>query len=155
MKEMTVLFLKRDSEVLLAMKKRGFGAGRWNGVGGKVENGETVEEAVRRECLEEIEVAVLGFHKVAELTFDELHTGKREGITAHVFLGDTWEGEPVETEEMAPRWFPIDRIPLEEMWSDDVYWLPDVLNGRLLKGEFELDENDQVTRHNVESVEVL
>lgn len=34
--------------VLLGMKKRGFGAGKWNGFGGKVQPGETIEEAARQ-----------------------------------------------------------------------------------------------------------
>jgi 8-oxo-dGTP pyrophosphatase MutT (NUDIX family) len=73
MKDMTVLFLRREQEVLLAMKKRGFGKGRWNGVGGKVELGETPEEAAKRECLEEINVTPQIIKKVAELIFNEMH----------------------------------------------------------------------------------
>ena len=55
MKHVTLLFLLTDDQILLAMKKRGFGMGRWNGVGGKIEPGETIEEATARECREEIE----------------------------------------------------------------------------------------------------
>ena len=50
----TVVFLIRENQVLLAMKKRGFGEGKWNGVGGKLDPGETVEQALVRECQEEI-----------------------------------------------------------------------------------------------------
>lgn len=159
MREMTVLFLQRGSgesgEVLLAMKKRKFGAGRWNGVGGKVEPGETVEEAVVRECHEEIEVAVTGINKVAEIVFDEMHTGTRETIRAHVFTSETWEGEPTETEEMAPQWFPVSDIPYDDMWADDPYWLPHVLAGKLVRAEFTLDEHDQVTAHDIQFVDTF
>lgn len=159
MKEMTVLFLQRGSgengEVLLAMKKRNFGAGRWNGVGGKVEPGETIEEAVVRECHEEIEVAVTGIKKAAEIVFDEMHTGTHETIRAHVFTSQTWEGEPIETEEMAPQWFSISDIPYDEMWADDPYWLPHVLAGKLVRAEFTLDEHDQVTAYDVQFVDTL
>lgn len=34
MKKVTIVFLVRDDKILLAMKKRGFGEGKWNGVGG-------------------------------------------------------------------------------------------------------------------------
>ncbi len=44
----TLVFLVDDDRVLLGMKKRGFGAGKWNGFGGKVEPGETIEEAAIR-----------------------------------------------------------------------------------------------------------
>ncbi len=46
----TLLFLRKNNHILLAMKKRGFGADRWNGVGGKLEPGETIEQALVREC---------------------------------------------------------------------------------------------------------
>lgn len=47
-KLLTLAFVCRDREILLGFKKRGFGAGRWNGFGGKVENGETIEEGAKR-----------------------------------------------------------------------------------------------------------
>ncbi len=55
-KKYSLLFLLREDEILLVMKKRGFGSGRWNGVGGKFESGETAEQATIRECQEEIGV---------------------------------------------------------------------------------------------------
>ena len=42
----TLLYLVENDNVLLALKKRGFGNGRYNGVGGKVENGETDRKSV-------------------------------------------------------------------------------------------------------------
>ena len=74
MRDTTLVFLvKKDStmitDICLAMKKRGFGAGRYNGVGGKVEKGESIEDAARRETKEEIGVEVLTLIKCAELTF--------------------------------------------------------------------------------------
>lgn len=155
MKQLTVLFLVRGNQVLLAMKKRGFGAGRWNGVGGKVEPGETIEQAVIRECEEEIEVTPNDCKKVAEITFHEQHNGTLDTLNVHVFICESWEGKPVETEEMAPQWFAKDSLPLKEMWADDPYWLPQVITGKLLRCEFWLDENDQVSKQEVQEVENL
>ena len=56
MKQATLLFLIEDNHILLAMKKRGFGAGRWNGVGGKPNTAESILDVAIRECKEEIEV---------------------------------------------------------------------------------------------------
>ena len=50
-KVLTLVFLRREGEVLLGMKKRGFGEGKWNGFGGKVEAGETIVEAAAREVI--------------------------------------------------------------------------------------------------------
>ena len=44
----TLVFLNQNEQVLLGLKKRGFGEGRWNGFGGKVEEGETIFEAAKR-----------------------------------------------------------------------------------------------------------
>ncbi|MEK7139021.1 MAG: NUDIX domain-containing protein [Patescibacteria group bacterium] len=62
MRQTTLCLLLKEKEILLAMKKRGFGAGKWNGVGGKVDEGETVKLAATRELNEEIGVSVKEEH---------------------------------------------------------------------------------------------
>ncbi len=128
MKQLTILFLVKPGHVLLAMKKRGFGQGRYNGVGGKVEPGEIIEQAMIRECQEEICVTPINFHKAAEIIFDEQHNGLRKTLDVHAFICTMWRGEPAETEEMAPEWFKIKEIPYSQMWPDDPYWLPQILD---------------------------
>lgn len=119
------------------MKKRGFGVGKWNGPGGKVQEGETIEEATVREIKEEIgvDVAKIDLEKVAEINF---HFPDKEGwdMLVHVFFAYTWKGEPTESEEMRPQWFPISEIPYDEMWLDDKYWLMDAIKGKKLKAKF-------------------
>lgn len=149
----TVVFLRRDDEVLLAMKKRGFGVGRWNGAGGKIEPGETSEAGAKREVLEEIGVVALELTKVADMTFHELHDGTPGIVHSDIYLCSEWENEPTESEEMAPRWFPISELPLETMWPDDTFWLPRVLNGEKLRCTFEFDGNDTVLSHSIDTVE--
>jgi 8-oxo-dGTP pyrophosphatase MutT (NUDIX family) len=65
MKHVTIMFLRREGELLLAMKKRGFGQGKWNGAGGKAEPGETPLQAAIRETEEEIGVTPIEPRKVA------------------------------------------------------------------------------------------
>jgi mutator protein MutT len=153
MKQLTILFILSEDSVLLAMKKRGFGEGRWNGVGGKVEPGETPLEAIIRECQEEIEVTPLEPEKVAEITFDEQHKGVREQLHVDAFVTRKWSGTPTETEEMAPRWFKISEIPYDSMWADDPYWLPQIFAGKKLKASFTLNDEDKVVTHEVEEVD--
>jgi 8-oxo-dGTP pyrophosphatase MutT (NUDIX family) len=137
------------------MKKRGFGEGRWNGVGGKLDEGESAEQAAIRETKEEILVTPTATKKVAELHFDEFHKGKPYRIKVHVFTCIQWQGTPTETEEMAPKWFTLDELPLANMWPDDKFWLEKVLHGAIIRGQFTLDKNDRIIKHQIEEVSAL
>lgn len=141
MKQLTLLFLLKENQILLAMKKRGFGVGLWNGVGGKQDQGETIEQTAVRECQEEIGVKPIGFSKVADLIFVDY---QGEEMLVHAYFCDQWEGEPTESEEMNPKWFDISEIPYEKMWPDDSHWLPVVLNGEKIKGKFQFDKDDNL-----------
>ena len=145
----TIVFLLRENEVLLAMKKRGFGEGHWNGAGGKVEPGEIVEEAAIRETQEEIGVTPKGLVKVAVLNFYFLTIPVEENWNqqVQVYFTTEWSGEPTESEEMRPQWFRCYEIPLQEMWSDDTLWLPRVLAGEKLNADFAFDQDKQVAEY--------
>ena len=52
-KQYTLCIIEKDGKILLGMKKRGFGQGKWNGFGGKVSLGESIENATKRELKEE------------------------------------------------------------------------------------------------------
>lgn len=151
----TVLFLRRGNELLLAMKKRGFGEGKYNGVGGKLEAGETLEQATIRECQEEIGVTPRTFTAVAELDFIQDVDENPWHMYVYAYLCDEWQGEPTESEEMAPQWYTIDTIPYQQMWDDDIHWLPRVLKGEKLTGTFYFDSNDTLTSHDITTVDTL
>jgi len=91
-----------------------------------------------REASEEIGVKPISFKRVAVLDFlfPEVPRDKDWNQRVNVFLIKEWEGEPEETEEMKPGWFPIDDLPFDKMWVDDKIWLARVLAGETLKGEF-------------------
>ncbi|MDB5160110.1 MAG: 7,8-dihydro-8-oxoguanine triphosphatase-like [Candidatus Saccharibacteria bacterium] len=151
-KVLSLLFLRQDDKILLAMKKRGFGEGRWNGVGGKVETGESVEQAMIRETQEEIDVTPTVYEKVADIRFDEYFKGEPTLMHVHVFVATEWVGDPIESDEMAPQWFPIEDIPYKDMWSDDPYWLPHVLHGAKVSADFQLDAADVIMEHTINEV---
>lgn len=138
MRNATLCILRRPGEVLLAMKKRGFGAGRWNGVGGKPQEGDlTIEHTALREMEEEIGVRAVAekLDKVGSLKF--YFSAKPDwNQEVHIYFLHEWEGEPSESEEMRPQWFKHEEIPFTKMWSDDILWLPRALAGEKLEGEF-------------------
>lgn len=152
----TLLLLKSGDELLLAMKKRGFGAGKWNGVGGKIEAGESLEEALVRECVEEIGVTPTKWHAVGELDFvQDAETDSPWHMFVYAYIADAWEGEPSESGEMRPQWFHVEDIPYSDMWDDDEFWLPYVLDDKKVVGTFTFDIDDKLLTHEVEVVEVL
>jgi 8-oxo-dGTP pyrophosphatase MutT (NUDIX family) len=149
MKQATLLFLLRENEILLAMKKRGFGSGKWNGVGGKVEPGESIVQATIRECEEEIKVFAIDIVEIAKLNFYFPDLTQNNNQTVSVFKCLNWEGKPEETEEMSPKWFDLKDIPYGLMWSDDKLWLPQILTGNYVTGDFFFDNNDELIKYNL------
>ena len=130
-------FLLRDGEVLLIRKKKGFGAGKINGVGGRVEPSERPEEAVVREVFEEVGVRVRSLKPAGTLEF--YSANPEPDWLVYVFLSKDFEGEPRESDEAAPRWYKLSELPLEEMWEDDRVWLHYALSGKRVAGKFWYD----------------
>ena len=151
----TNMFLLRKGEILLGLKKRKFGKGKWNGVGGKVDPGETIDQTAVRETLEEILVKAIDYQKVGELVFTYFYTGKKEELEVHFYTCTKWDGEPAETEEMLPRWFKTDEIPFDKMFADDIYWMPLLLAGKKFRGYCDFDENWKIINHKIEEVAEL
>ncbi|MFA6135775.1 MAG: 8-oxo-dGTP diphosphatase [Candidatus Paceibacterota bacterium] len=137
MRQVVLCWIVKDGQILLGMKKRGFGAGKWNGPGGKQKGEESLEEIAVRETEEEFNIKIESgkLEKVAVINF-YFKDKPEHNQTVHVFMVREWEGEPRESEEMAPKWFKTGEIPYDQMWIDDKYWLPEVLSGRKIFGEF-------------------
>lgn len=145
MKLTTLCFLTTATDILLALKKVRFGAGKMNGVGGKVNGDETVEQAIIREAQEEIGVTINeeALEKVAILHF-AFDTKPEWNQECHVFFTSEWEGEPAESEEMRPEWYSKDAIPFDKMWPDDIHWLPKVLAGEHVRAHFNFTDEHQM-----------
>ncbi|MDP6848120.1 MAG: 8-oxo-dGTP diphosphatase [Kiritimatiellia bacterium] len=147
----TLLFVVRDGEILLIHKKRGLGAGKINGPGGRLEPGETPEQAAVREVQEELCVDSVGVNMMGELRFQFL-----DGLSLFVtvFKASGCIGDPQETGEAVPMWTDVETIPYDKMWSDDPYWLPLVLQDKLFRGYFLFDD-DTMLDHRVDVVHEL
>ena len=132
----TLVFVIDDGKILLIDKKTGIGKGKINGPGGKLENGESPEQCARREIFEELGVTVSNLEYCGQQRFQFT-----DGLSIHVWIYRTFdfEGEPTEGNEARPMWVPLDEIPYERMWEDDVIWLPLMLQGKQFHGRWIFD----------------
>lgn len=140
----TLMFVvdEEKGQVLLIRKKRGLGAGKVNGPGGKMDPGESSIDCAVRETQEELGVTALNPVKHGELWFAFL-----EGLRMHVdvYRATEWTGDAVETEEAVPLWTALSELPFEEMWADDSYWLGPLLEeGAMFTGRFTFDGEEML-----------
>lgn len=152
-KILTLCFIHQPPRILLGMKKRGFGAGRWNGFGGKVESGETIEEAARREVSEEVGLTLKDLHSCGVIDFE--FEDDPDILEVHLFRATEFQGEPKETEEMRPEWFPETHLPYEMMWVDDRHWMPLFLAGKTFRAKFFFKDQQTLLRHEILETDTL
>ena len=149
-----VCYLIKGDKVILGFRKRvslGLGENLISGIGGKVGDkeelaNETLEEALRREVLEEIGVSITSFRKMGRLRFIHPHKPKwNQDVIAYVI--DSWDGEPQETDDINPMEFEIANLPTDRMWDDNQYWVPQILAGQQVEAIFLFDETNKVIEH--------
>jgi 8-oxo-dGTP diphosphatase len=129
----TLVFVVRGGEVLLIRKKRGLGAGKVNGPGGRFEPDESPLACAVREVREEVCAVPRGLSWCGRNRF---HFTDGYATDVHVFRASALDGEPAATAEADPFWSPIEKVPYAEMWADDSLWLPHVFAGRRFSGRF-------------------
>ena len=144
---LTLVLITKDNQILLGLKKRGFGVGKTNGFGGKLEVGESIEEAARREVFEECSLEIKSLEPVAIIDFS--WQDKDQDLEMHVFHCDNFSGLVEESEEMKPEWFDIDKIPYKKMWNDDQYWLSIALKQQKFTADFLFDKHDKVIKRDI------
>ena len=120
------------TRVLMGLKKTGFGLGRVVTLGGHIEAGESPEQAAVREVEEESGVVVAEQDLLRAGTIEWIFPANPAlDMSTVLFRAHRWQGEPVETDEILPAWYPAGGMPYDRMWPDSALWMP-----RLLAGDY-------------------
>jgi 8-oxo-dGTP pyrophosphatase MutT (NUDIX family) len=156
-KILTLCCVYNSTHILLGeIMKEGKIKGMYNGFGGKVEEGETIEQAAKRELTEESGIAPLDMKKRGVLTFvmddDGNPFNHSATMEAHVYSVTQFEGELKESREMRPEWFLHKNIPYDRMWPDDIHWLPLLLAGKNFEGTFHLKDPKTITKYALKEI---
>ena len=132
----TVLcYLKKDNQYLFMLRnkeKNDLNEGKWIGVGGHIEPGETKEEALIREIKEETGFTIKSFSYRGEILF--INNDYQEIM--YVFTSDDFIGEMIECDEGELSWIDKDKILDLNLWEGDRYFLKPLLNSdKMIKME--------------------
>ena len=137
----TILILQQDDKILLGKKKRGFAIGKFIGIGGKQDPGESIEQTMIRETQEEIGVTPTKYQKVGVILFDTYYKGEHTNLILNIFTANEFLGEAKETDEILPVWFNRNNIPYDQMLEDDILWMEIILAKKFVCGKVVFDPN--------------
>lgn len=124
MKLATLCYVRDNGKTLMmhrVKKANDMHQGKWNGLGGKLEPGETPEECARREVLEESGLWVKSMEFKGLLTFPAFAAD--EDWYAFVFVVDDFEGELIDSPEGNLRWVEDSELLDLNLWAGDRVFL--------------------------------
>jgi len=133
----TLCYLKRDGKTLMVhrvKKANDVHQGKWNGLGGKLEAGETPEECAIREIREESGLAARNPQLKGFLTFPSF--ANEEDWYAFVFVVREFEGELIDSPEGRLKWIPDEQVLELNLWEGDRIFLPWLERPGFFSGKF-------------------
>lgn len=137
--------INKRGDVLLRKKTRRFNRDNWNGLNGKIQEGESLEDSVFRVVEEETGLKLKEIKPMGVIEF--AWADNRLINSCYIFVCKKFDGVIEDLGDGELRWFNKHSIPLDKMWDDDKYWLPEVLDGKKVYKRFYFDENSKVIKH--------
>ena len=137
MKLATLCYIRQDNHTLMVhriKKQNDMHQGKWNGLGGKLEPGETPEECARREVLEESGLQPHHLALKGLLTFPGF--ANDEDWYAFVFVIDAFSGELIDSPEGTLRWIENSELLELNLWEGDRIFLPWLDQEHFFSGKF-------------------
>jgi len=127
-------------------KKNDYHRGKWNGLGGKFEPGESPEECAVREIEEESGLTIKNIEMKGFITFPNFD-GKEDWYV-FLFTADEYEGELIDSNEGNLDWIPNEKLTEINLWEGDKYFIPWIFKEKFFSAKF-IYENGNYIRHEV------
>ena len=149
MKLATLCYLRKDGHTLMLhriKKENDMHPGKWNGLGGKLEPGESPEECVVREVEEESGLRIRNPRLHGIITFPAF-----DGLDdwyVFVFTASEFEGELIDSREGVLRWVPDDEVLRLPLWEGDRIFIPWLDKPRCFSARF-MYQNGVLKNHEV------
>jgi 8-oxo-dGTP diphosphatase len=145
----TLCYVKKNGKTLMIhrnKKQNDVHAGKWNGLGGKVEPGETPEECVIREIFEESGLRIRNPRLSGLITFPKFAHG--EDWYAYVFIAREFSGELIDSPEGQLAWVEDNKLMDLPFWEGDYIFLPWLEDNRFFSAKFSYRDG-QLIDHSV------
>ena len=137
----TLCYVKRDGHTLMVYRNKkanDIHEGKWNGLGGKFEAGETPEECVVRELYEEAGLSIRNPNLCGLLMFPNF---KGDDWYVFVFKARDFSGELIDSPEGRLEWIPDEKILELNLWESDHIFMPWIQESKFFSAKFEYEEN--------------
>lgn len=137
MKLATLCYVKHNGHTLMlhrVKKQNDMHAGKWNGLGGKLDAGETPEACVIREVWEESGLQIRNPRLRGVLTFPAF--ANDEDWYAFLFTATEFEGALIDSAEGVLRWVPDGELLALNLWEGDRVFIPWLDQPHFFSGKF-------------------
>ena len=152
MKLATLCYVMNGDKTLMLYrnkKENDYHEGKWNGLGGKFEEGESPEECAIREVKEEAGLDVKNPTMKGFITFPNFD--EVDDWYVFIFVFKEFEGELIESNEGHLEWIPNNKLPELNLWDGDKIFLEWLFQDKFFSAKFNYEEgkfiNYEVTFH--------
>ena len=138
----TLCYIKNNGHTLMVYRNKkpnDMHAGKWNGLGGKLEPGESPEECVRREVLEESGLKIRNPRLHGLIMFPNF---KGDDWYVFVFTAREFDGELIDSPEGKLEWIPDEKLPDLNLWESDHIFMPWIQKGKFFSAKFIYDGDE-------------